>query len=314
MPITEEAGVGAGEFGFSANQGVHWNEYLIYRPTYPASFFSHIYHYHSTKPQIAWSTAHDVGAGCGVVSAQLAPRFTRVIVSDPNDGYVVLARKALVDELHISESKFVFLEESAEESSVESGTVDLITACECIHWTNTTASLQEFCRQLKPGGTLVLTHYGVPQILDNDLAQKIWKDIWGVHSTKAKGALFDHAFRLCNTALEGIEFPKAEWETVKRIYINAHEKLESFVFNDRIGESRVRDGEEKVWEDGDEQWCDVQGIDWLKGYFGTWMPRIPEPEIRGLWHNMELALKGEKVRIEFPVVMVFATKAQHSPC
>ncbi|KAM4063780.1 hypothetical protein HRG_006893 [Hirsutella rhossiliensis] len=203
---------------------------------------------------------------------------------------------------------------SAEESTLGSGTVDLITACECIHWTDTIAALQEFGRQLKPGGTLVLTHYGVAQILGNDSAQRIWKAIWGVHSTKAKGALFDRAFQLCNKALEGLEFPELEWETVKRIYINANGNLESFIFNERVGESRrVKNGEEKVWEDGDEQWSDQQGIDWLRGYFGTWMPRIPESEIQFLWHDMELVLKGEKVRIEFPVVMVFATKTQHSP-
>lgn len=301
------------EFGFSAKQGVYWNEYLIYRPAYPPSFFSRIYNYHSSKPHATWSTAHDVGAGCGVVSAQLAPHFDHVIVSDPNDGYVVVARNTLVDELHVPESKLTFLEESAEESTTASGTVDLVTACECIHWTDTTAALEEFRRQLKPGGTLVLTHYGVPLISGNEPAQRIWKAIWGVHSTKAQGPLFDRAFRLCNKALEGVEFPCSEWDSVKRVYINAHGRLESFIFNERIGESRVKDGEERVWEDGDEEWCDLQGIDWLKGYFGTWIPRVPESDVQGLWRDMEVALGGEKVRVEFPVVMVFATKTRHSP-
>ncbi|ODA83433.1 hypothetical protein RJ55_01947 [Drechmeria coniospora] len=290
MARTEVSGAAVAEFGFSASQGVHWDEYISFRPVYPPSFFGRIYDYHSTKARAAWSTAHDVGAGCGIVSAQLASRFERVVVSDPNDGYVAVARKMLVDELGLPEAKLTFLQESAEASSLTSGTVDLITA------------------QLKPGGTLVLTHYNVPRIADNEAAQRIWTAIWAIHSTKARGALFDRAFRLCNNGLEGIEFPESEWTSVRRTYINAHGTLDSFKLNDRTGESRVKAGEEKVWEDGDEGWCHRRGIDWLRGYLGTWVPRIPESELQPLWHEMALVLKGERVRIEYPVVMIFATR------
>ncbi|KAL9627347.1 MAG: hypothetical protein Q9164_007632, partial [Protoblastenia rupestris] len=144
----------AKELGFSVKQGVNWSNYLAYRPIYPASFFDRIYGYHSQKSQAAWSVAHDVGAGCGIVSSTLASRFNSAIVSDPNDGYVTLARKTLVEESFIPESKFRFLQEGAEKSSVESGTVDLVAACECIHWTDTDVAIKEFGRELKAGGTL----------------------------------------------------------------------------------------------------------------------------------------------------------------
>lgn len=297
------------EFGFATKEGVHWGEYLAYRPVYPASFYKRIYDYHSRKPGANWSVAHDVGAGCGVVSAQLTHRFGSVIVSDPNDGYVDLARKILVQDSGIPKSKLFFLQESAEETSVDPASVDLLTACECIHWTDTHASLREFHRQLKPRGTLVITHYGVPRIVANSAAQKAWMAIWAYHSTKATSALFERVFRLCNMGLEGLRFPPSDWKNVRRMYINTHGTLEPFIFNNRIGASCVTIAEERVWQETDEDWCDVQGIEWMKGYFSTWMPKIPETEIQHLWQKLEIALGGGKVNIEFPVAMIFGTKA-----
>ena len=297
------------EIAFSVKQGVNWSDYLAYRPHYPASFFHHTYDYHSQKLKAAWSVAHDVGAGCGIVSSSLAPRFDSVIVSDPNDGYVTLARKILVEELSIPESKFYFLQEDAERSSIEPATVDLIAAFECIHWTDTDAAIREFGRELKPGGTLAITHYTVPLITGNDRAQSAWKAIWNAWSERARSESFDHAFTFANTGLDPLEFPEGEWDAVKRVFINAHGSTDAFRINERVGESRVKAKEEKFWVENDADWIDEQGIDWFKGYLATWVPRIPESEIGHLWDELELALNGERVKIEIPVVMVLATKS-----
>ena len=296
------------EIGFSVKQGVNWSNYLAYRPQYPASFFHRIYDYHSQKPKAAWSVAHDIGAGCGIVSSSLAPRFDSVIVSDPNDGYVTLARKILVDELSIPEPKFRFLKEGAEKSSVKTGTVDLVAVCECIHWTDTDAAIQEFGRELKAGGTLAITHYTVPLIAGNDRAQSAWKAIWDAYSERARDESFDHAFTTVNTGYDRLEFPEEEWDAIKRIYINARGTVEAFLINDRVRESRVKAKEEKIWVEDDADWMDEQGIDWFKGYLATWVPRIPESEIGNLWGELELALGGKRVKIETPVAMVFAPK------
>ena len=44
------------------------------------------------------------------------------------------------------DSRFRFLQEGAERSSVEPATVDLVAVCECIHWANTDAAIKEFGR------------------------------------------------------------------------------------------------------------------------------------------------------------------------
>ncbi|KAI1142388.1 S-adenosyl-L-methionine-dependent methyltransferase [Hypoxylon sp. FL0543] len=296
------------ELGFSPKHGVNWSDYLTYRPIYPKSFFERIYGYHAQKPKAQWSVAHDVGAGCGIVSATLAARFDSVIVSDPNDGYVNLARKLLVEEALLPESKFTFLQEPAEKSSVESGTVYLITACECLHWTTPDAAIGEFGRELVAGGTLAITYYTRPLIEGSERVQEAWRALWIEHFEKARGQVFKDAYVIANTGFEALEFPEEEWESVERVYINAQGSIDAFAVNDLMGESRVKEGEEIIWVEGDEDWSDVKGIEWLKGYVATWAPLIPESDIQGAWDEVELALGGKEVKIRTPVVMIFATR------
>ncbi|KAI0406842.1 S-adenosyl-L-methionine-dependent methyltransferase [Xylaria palmicola] len=300
----------AEEYGFSARGGVDWSMYAACRPIYPPSFFQRIYAYHAAKPQAAWSRAHDVGAGAGIVSAGLAGKFDRVVMSDPNDGHAALGHKILVDELGIPAAKLAFLQEGAEKSSVASGSVDLVTACEMIHWTNTDAAVDEFYRQLKTGGTVVIAYYSRPRIVGNAIAQRAWRGIFRASAEKigALGALYDRLLRIVNSGLENVELPGTKWRGVKRVYINTGGSVEPFALDDRTAESKVKEGEEKIWEEADEDWMDIKGIDWFKPYFATWTPRIPDEEIRDLWDQLEAALNGQDVRVETPVVLIFGTK------
>ncbi|OQE11703.1 hypothetical protein PENVUL_c002G07809 [Penicillium vulpinum] len=273
------------EYGFNANQG---------------------------KPHSAWSLAQDIGAGCGIVSSSLAPRFNKVIVSDPNDGYTALARRLLVEESHLSESRFRFLKESAEKSSVESDSVDLIMACECIHWTRPAIAIGEFVRELCPGGTLVVTHYNYPRIVGNERAQRAWGAVCAFYAGEVDDPMLDHALRILNSGTEALGFPVKDWKSVKRLYVNARGSIEAFRINDRVGESQVHDREEIVWEEEDPDWMDEQDCDWFKGYASTWTtPRVSESEINPLWDEMERAFEGKKVKTATPLAIVFATK-RHS--
>ncbi|KAI0419756.1 S-adenosyl-L-methionine-dependent methyltransferase [Xylaria grammica] len=296
------------ELGFSPSQGVHWGDYIQYRPIYRPSFFERIYRYHSRKPCVFWRTAHDVGAGHGIVSSTLADKFHHVVVSDPNKGYGEIARQLLVEKSGLPESKFRFLQEGAEESSVESETVDLIAACECMQWTDTEAAVKEFARQLKPGGTLAMTYYTRPLIINNEPAQAIWKSLFDAYSTRASGDLLDRAFQVLNSGFDSIALPAQHWETVERVYINARQGISSFRLDGRAREDRVTEGEERIWIYDDPDWAEEQGVEWLKKYLGTWVPPLPEAEVQGLWDELSRITDGAKVKLETPIVMVFATR------
>ncbi|KAI0530283.1 S-adenosyl-L-methionine-dependent methyltransferase [Xylaria digitata] len=302
---TEELG-----FSMSMRGGVDWSEYVLYRPIYPQSFFKRIYEYHAQKLGASWSKAHDVGAGHGIVASTLADKFDHVIVSDPNDGYTDVARALLVGRCGWPESKFLFLQEGAEESSVATGSVDLITACECMQWINTAEAIDEFARQLKPGGTLVMTYYAPPFILGNERAQAIWREIFKVFSKRAMkaGRLVERALGVVSSGYDSIAVPAEHWEAIQRVYINASQGIASFKISDNVAEDRVCSDEERIWVHGDPDWSDSQGIDWFKGFIATWVPPLPETEVQGLWDELERLMNGDKVRTETPLVMVFATK------
>ncbi|KAF3770935.1 hypothetical protein M406DRAFT_67292 [Cryphonectria parasitica EP155] len=302
---------GQPELGFAPAQGVDWDQYLAYRPTYPESFFSLIHNYHGRKSEAAWTTAHDVGAGCGVVSSRLASRFEHVIVSDPNDGYTALARRLLLAENSpLPERNFTFLQERAEQSSVEDGAADLISACQMMHFVDTGEAVREFGRQIRSGGTLVVSFYAVPRILGNEPAERAWEAIWREFARRATGPLFDRAYRLSNAAYEPLALPEGEWRDVKRVYMNSPGSTRQWMLSgdDRIGEDRVGEGEERVWIEHDDSWAAFHDIAWLRAHLATLVPRIPESELQQLWDELELALDGQKVRLEFPVVVILATK------
>ncbi|KAF2969183.1 hypothetical protein GQX73_g4379 [Xylaria multiplex] len=297
-------------FSMSMRDGVDWSEYMLYRPIYPGSFFRRIYEYHAQKLGASWSTAHDVGAGHGIVASTLADRFDHVIVSDPNDGYTDVAYGLLVERCGWPESKFSFLQEGAEESSVGTGSIDLITACECMQWIDTVEAVDEFARQLKPGGTLVMTYYAPPSILGNERAQSIWRKVLDAFSKRAMkaGRLLERALGTISSGYDSIAIPAAQWEAVQRVYINASQGIASFKISENVAEDRVGSNEERIWVHGDTDWSDDHGIDWFKGYISTWVPPLPESEVQGLWDELENLMDGEKVRTETPLVMIFATR------
>lgn len=164
------------------------------------------------------------------MSSSLAKKFEQVVVSDPNSGSNKIARQLLTEEYGKTEagSTFVFLQETAESSSLEAETVDLITACECMHWTDPQQAVDEFAGQLKPCGTLVMTLYTPPVIRDNERAQSIWQEIFMAYSKKATGPLSERAFQISSTAYDSIALPPTQWESIKRVYMNASKGIATF--------------------------------------------------------------------------------------
>jgi SAM-dependent methyltransferase len=172
---------------------------------------------------------------------------------------------------------------------VQTGTIDVAIAAECIQWNHTAVAIREIGRELKVGGTLAVTHYTVPRIVGNRKAQNVWKAIWEEYSKRATGPLLDHAVSIVNTALDCLESPQHEWGRV-----NAQGSIESYQLDSR--------------GKGDDDWADEQDVTWFKGYLATWVPVVPGNEIQHLWNDPEMALGGGKVRIEAPLTIVFATK------
>ncbi|KAI0103930.1 S-adenosyl-L-methionine-dependent methyltransferase [Nemania sp. FL0031] len=271
----------ARELGYSVREGANWTNYQAYRHVYPVSFFHRIYTYHSEKLGAGWSVAHDIGAGAGIASSALAKRFNHVVVSDPNEGYTALAQELLVQKSLFPESKFTFLEEPGEKSSVPSSTVDLITVCECIHWMKLDRAIQQFARQLAPGGTIAITLYSRPLIEGNERAEKAYKAAFDALAERTHTEVYANVYEVINSALDNVGLPGEQWGSVKRVYINAQLGYDAYKLDDsRIAKSNVKAEEEQIWEEEEDvDWCHLHGFEWLRKHFGTYLPYIPPSEI-----------------------------------
>ena len=108
-----------------------WNKYMKCRPVYPPSLYARIYNHHSAaRPDNAFHTVHDAGAGAGIASERLAERFAHVIVSQPNTEYIQMAEKRLSSLPHqFPTDKFTYRNERAEKSGIRTESMDCVTIC-----------------------------------------------------------------------------------------------------------------------------------------------------------------------------------------
>src|SRR6266702_7754990 len=95
-------------------------EYARRRPGYPQALFEYLATLPETQ-ELAW----DCATGNGQAAVGLAPYFTRVIATDASDGQL---RNAF---LH---PRVIYRQASAEDSGLESGSIDLVTVAQAVHW------------------------------------------------------------------------------------------------------------------------------------------------------------------------------------
>jgi len=120
-------------------------DYAKFRPRYPHEMFEYL---GSVAPrrQLAW----DSGTGNGQAAVGLASVFDRVIATDASEKQISNAEPHERVEYRIA---------SAEESGLESDTIDLIMVAQALHWFDLPRFYEEVPRVLKSKGVFAASAY-----------------------------------------------------------------------------------------------------------------------------------------------------------
>lgn len=127
----------------------HTVEYYIkYRPHYPKAVIDILQKHCGLKPECLIA---DIGSGTGIFTQLLLENGYKVWGIEPNAEMRKAAEAYLSDD-----DNFVSVNASAEKTTLENHSVDIITAAQAFHWFKQESVKKEFKRILKNNGWLVL--------------------------------------------------------------------------------------------------------------------------------------------------------------
>ncbi len=146
-------------------------DYARYRPDYSATVLQALLRYTgATRPGFYGA---DVGAGTGIWTRMLAEQGLCCTAIEPNDA---MREQGM---LYTSDTTVRWVKGCAENTGLETGSIDWVTMASSFHWTTLPDTLQEFARILKPGGFLTVL-WNPRAIEGNLLHQRIEEIIYAL--------------------------------------------------------------------------------------------------------------------------------------
>jgi SAM-dependent methyltransferase len=133
--------------------GRYSDDYAAYRPGLPASFYQRI----DATTRISQARSLDLATGPGTIALELAALGSSVVGIDTSERQIATGRR-IAKERNL-EDKVNFRVARAEDTGLDAGSFDLVTAGQCWHWFDSEAALAEIQRVLRPGGVLAIAHY-----------------------------------------------------------------------------------------------------------------------------------------------------------
>ena len=124
------------------------DHYIRFRPGYPPQVLEVL------QKECALTSAGvvaDVGSGTGIFSQALLQTGCTVVGVEPNDAMRAAAERTLAEE-----KRFRSVKGTAEATTLDGGSVDLVTAAQAFHWFERVRTRAEFARVLKPAGWMAL--------------------------------------------------------------------------------------------------------------------------------------------------------------
>ncbi len=195
--------------------------YAKFRPTYPDALFQYLAGHTSTR-KLAW----DCGTGSGQAAALLTRHFDKVIATDPSEAQLANATR---------HPQIEYRQATAERSSLDEQSADLITAAQAFHWFNPHDFFRQVRRVGKPGSILAFWCYGLTQI-SPEIDAVVWRLYDGILGSywEAERKLVEEGYRNVELPFEEIKGPTfemtAQWSLDHLIgYLSTWSALQKFI-------------------------------------------------------------------------------------
>ena len=127
-------------------------DYAAFRAGFPDSIFDRLKEFEIGE---SGQTIVDLGTGTGTLARGFALRGCTVFGVD-RDARMIAQSKKLDRRKNVS---IKYVEATAESTSLEQDSADVVTAGQCWHWFDRPTAIAEVKRMLKSGGKLVIAHF-----------------------------------------------------------------------------------------------------------------------------------------------------------
>ena len=166
-------------------------EYARFRPRYPTELFAYLA---EVVPDhaLAW----DCATGSGQAAIPLTQYFDRVIATDMSEAQIRHAEQHPRVEYRVA---------PAEASGLATGSANLITVAQALHWLDLDGFYREARRVLTPSGALAVSSYGSASLDDDKLSEALAHLEW-----TTLGTYWPPRRQLVGEALLGLAFPFRE--------------------------------------------------------------------------------------------------------
>lgn len=171
--------------------------YASFRPRYPDALFAFLA---ETAPgrERAW----DCATGSGQAATGLAAHFKEVIATDASAEQIAHA---------IPHPRVAYRVAPAERSGLDSGSIDLVTVAQALHWFDLPAFFDEVKRVLKPGGLLAVWAYQLfwisPEI--DRVVRRFYSETVGPYWPPER-SMVEEGYRSIDFPLPELEAPRFE--------------------------------------------------------------------------------------------------------
>lgn len=154
--------------GFKDHFSKQAADYAKFRPRYPQTLFEYLGSIAPSR-QLAW----DCATGSGQAAIELAEVFAHVIATDASEQQIANAEPQKCVEYRVA---------TAEDSGLETGSVDLVMVAQALHWFDLDRFYTETNRVLKPRGVIAVSAYRffhIAPAIDDLVSRRYYRDIVG---------------------------------------------------------------------------------------------------------------------------------------